>query len=243
MFLRCRFGASDDAGRHRPLVGSTALQLFPTGVRQTSRVQCSGFARGRNHDGSDRRDCDDRRAGVWRGLRPWAPGTTISPRAGERTRCEREAGRSSVRRRQSHCRLDSGFHEEELRAGRLANGVVVEDVEGEGPAQKAGFKAGDVVTDYHGERVRSTRHFIRLVQEAAPDARSQWPSYATGSECHLWSSRGKEGCSVLERIRDNTFRLAPRVMPPAIFKEDLIRPSSTSSLPEPPGSLGSRSMS
>ena len=44
---------------------------------------------------------------------------------------------------------------------------MVEDVEADGPAQKAGFKAGDVVTDYDGERVRSTRQFIRLVQETA----------------------------------------------------------------------------
>jgi serine protease Do len=44
-------------------------------------------------------------------------------------------------------------------------GVVIEDVETDGPAQKAGLKAGDIVTEFDGERVRSTRQFIRLVQE------------------------------------------------------------------------------
>jgi serine protease Do len=49
-----------------------------------------------------------------------------------------------------------------------ANGVVVEEVETDSPAAKAGLKAGDVVVEYDGERVRSTRQFTRLVQESVP---------------------------------------------------------------------------
>ena len=44
-------------------------------------------------------------------------------------------------------------------------GVSVETVEPGGPADKAGLKAGDIVTDFDGERVRSVRQFTRLVQE------------------------------------------------------------------------------
>jgi serine protease Do len=44
-------------------------------------------------------------------------------------------------------------------------GVVVEDVTPDSPAQKAGIKNGDVITEFDGERVRSVRQFTRLVHE------------------------------------------------------------------------------
>jgi serine protease Do len=44
-------------------------------------------------------------------------------------------------------------------------GVVIEQVETDSPAAKAGFRAGDIVVEFDGERVRSTRQFTRLVQE------------------------------------------------------------------------------
>ena len=59
------------------------------------------------------------------------------------------------------------------RRGRADNkdakaGVSIETVEPGGPADKAGIKAGDAVTEFDGERVRSVRQFLRLVQETAP---------------------------------------------------------------------------
>jgi serine protease Do len=50
-------------------------------------------------------------------------------------------------------------------------GVVVETIEPDGPADKAGIKAGDAITEFDGERVRSVRQFSRLVQET-PTGRS-----------------------------------------------------------------------
>ena len=44
-------------------------------------------------------------------------------------------------------------------------GVKVETVTPDGPADKAGIKPGDTITDFDGERVRSTMQFSRLVQE------------------------------------------------------------------------------
>ncbi|HWJ57943.1 MAG TPA: PDZ domain-containing protein [Vicinamibacterales bacterium] len=44
-------------------------------------------------------------------------------------------------------------------------GVVVDSVEPGGPADKAGVKTGDAITEFDGERVRSVRQFSRLVQE------------------------------------------------------------------------------
>lgn len=60
----------------------------------------------------------------------------------------------------------------DVRREKLAGtaGAVVEDVETDGPAAKAGVKAGDVFTTFDGEKVRSARHFQRLVDES-PDGR------------------------------------------------------------------------
>ncbi|MBI2188603.1 MAG: PDZ domain-containing protein [Acidobacteria bacterium] len=47
-------------------------------------------------------------------------------------------------------------------------GVYVVDVREGGPAAQAGLRGGDIVATFDGERVRSVRHFSRLVQETAP---------------------------------------------------------------------------
>jgi serine protease Do len=47
-------------------------------------------------------------------------------------------------------------------------GAFVESVREGSPAARAGIQTGDIVLDFDGERVRSVRHFTRLVQESAP---------------------------------------------------------------------------
>jgi serine protease Do len=49
-------------------------------------------------------------------------------------------------------------------------GAVVEEIRTDSPAAKAGLRAGDVITRFDGERVRSARHFERLVSDT-PDGR------------------------------------------------------------------------
>jgi serine protease Do len=44
-------------------------------------------------------------------------------------------------------------------------GALIEDVREGTPAARAGFRDGDIVVEFDGERVRSARHFTRLVQE------------------------------------------------------------------------------
>ena len=44
-------------------------------------------------------------------------------------------------------------------------GAVVEDVQTDSPAAKAGMKAGDVIVSFDGEKVRSARHLSRLIEE------------------------------------------------------------------------------
>ncbi|MBA3639585.1 MAG: PDZ domain-containing protein [Acidobacteria bacterium] len=53
-------------------------------------------------------------------------------------------------------------------SGKAAAGVIVDGVEEESPAAKAGLKKGDVVVEFDGERVRSVRQFTRLVSETPP---------------------------------------------------------------------------
>ena len=44
-------------------------------------------------------------------------------------------------------------------------GVLIESVDDDSPAAKAGLRKGDVVVEFDGERVRSVRQFTRLVSE------------------------------------------------------------------------------
>ena len=50
-------------------------------------------------------------------------------------------------------------------------GVLIDEVDDDSPAAKAGLRRGDVVVEFDGERVRGARHFSRLVQET-PEGRT-----------------------------------------------------------------------
>jgi len=45
-------------------------------------------------------------------------------------------------------------------------GVLITEVEADSPAAKAGLKANDVVTEYHGQRIESATQFRRMVRES-----------------------------------------------------------------------------
>jgi serine protease Do len=53
-------------------------------------------------------------------------------------------------------------------AGGTAQGVLIDEVRPDSPADRAGVKRGDVIVEFDGERVRSARQFTRLVQETSP---------------------------------------------------------------------------
>ena len=55
-----------------------------------------------------------------------------------------------------------------IRVHDVANGVAVDEVTPESAAARAGLRAGDVVVEFDGERVRSAQQFTRLVQETPP---------------------------------------------------------------------------
>jgi serine protease Do len=49
-----------------------------------------------------------------------------------------------------------------------SGGVEITDVQPDSAAGRAGLKAGDTIVQFDGERVRSARQFVRLVQETPP---------------------------------------------------------------------------
>jgi len=46
-----------------------------------------------------------------------------------------------------------------------SGGVIIDEVQADSAAEKAGLKSGDAIVEFDGERVRSVRQFTRLVQE------------------------------------------------------------------------------
>ncbi len=47
-------------------------------------------------------------------------------------------------------------------------GVLIQNVDPNGPAAKAGLKAGDVITDFNGQQLQGTAQFRRMVRETPP---------------------------------------------------------------------------
>jgi serine protease Do len=62
-------------------------------------------------------------------------------------------------------------NEDDLKKAKLdgQTGVYIVEVERGSPAERAGLKEGDILTEFDGERVRSVRGLTRLVSETPPD--------------------------------------------------------------------------
>jgi serine protease Do len=120
---------------------------------------------------------------------------------------------------------------EEAKGASLASagGVVIEEVREDSPAEKAGFREGDVVIEFDGERVRSTRQFTRLVQET-PIGRQVPAVVVRDGQRQTLTVQPESGSSFryfgdLDRLGDfSVLRPAPR--PPS--------PPSPASPPSPP---------
>ena len=115
------------------------------------------------------------------------------------------------------------LNDDELKAKAPA-GVVVEDVDADSPAQKAGFKAGDVVIEFDGERVRSARQFMRLVQET-PAGRSASVAVTRDGQRVTLNVQPRTGGSFSFWEGSGDSLLAGKVAPPMVFKRDAFPPT------------------
>jgi serine protease Do len=97
--------------------------------------------------------------------------------------------------------------------GKAGSGVVIEEVEADSPAAKAGFRAGDVVVEFDGERVRGTRQFTRLVQETVVGRQVQAAVLRDGQRVTLnVEPRAWGGYKDLAVLRPG---VKPKIPPPA----------------------------
>ena len=117
------------------------------------------------------------------------------------------------------------FNDDELKAGKVTTGVVIEDVETDSPAQKAGFRVGDIVVEFDGERVRSTRQFTRLVQETVA-GRSVAAAVTRDGQRLTLNVQPRAGGSFKFFDGSGDFSLAmPKVEPPMVMKRDFFPPN------------------
>lgn len=113
--------------------------------------------------------------------------------------------------------------DEDVKRNKLtgSTGAVVTEVHDDTPAVTAGFRSGDVIVEFDGERVRSARQLTRLVQETPSGRSVQAVVTRDGERVTLTvtpreSSRGR----AFERLRDvenfgRWYRHEGRTPPPA----------------------------
>jgi serine protease Do len=120
--------------------------------------------------------------------------------------------------------------EEDAKSGKgPATGVLIEEVETDSPAQKAGFRVNDVIVEFDGERVRSTRQFIRLVQETPAGRQIQAAVLRDGQRVTL-SVQPRQG-GLFHYLDSGRMLSIPTPKPPAVaLKGDLFRFGSSGRL-------------
>jgi serine protease Do len=95
--------------------------------------------------------------------------------------------------------------DEEMKRAKLPSlgGAVVGEVQDDTPAATAGFKAGDVIVEFDGERVRSARQLTRLVQETPGGRKVQAVVIRDGQRVTLTvEPRESSRRGAFDRLRD-----------------------------------------
>jgi serine protease Do len=116
-------------------------------------------------------------------------------------------------------------------------GVVIDSVREGSPAEKAGLKAGDVIIEFDGERVRSTRQFTRLVQETPAERQVQTVVMRAGQRTTVTvQPTGPETRweSLFDSDHSFAYRLAPRPAPAPPTPPAAPRAPRAPSAPRPP---------
>lgn len=88
-----------------------------------------------------------------------------------------------------------------IREAEKGEGVVVEDLRSGGPASKAGVRAGDVIVEFDGEKVRSVRHLTRLIRETPAGRSVKMAVMRDGKRVDLAVTPAERSVVLEERLR------------------------------------------
>ena len=89
-------------------------------------------------------------------------------------------------------------------------GVIVDDVDSDSPAAKAGLKKGDVITEFGGQRVEGVAQFRRYVRETPPGRSVAITVWRDGRAQQLNVTVGDMGDVIRDRVRDRITTVIPR---------------------------------
>lgn len=81
-------------------------------------------------------------------------------------------------------------------------GVYLKDISGESPAAKAGLKAGDVITEFNGQRIEGTSQFRRMVRETPAGRTVQLTVWRDGRAQQISAQLGSVEEVIRERVQD-----------------------------------------
>ena len=96
-----------------------------------------------------------------------------------------------------------------VRIADSEDGVAIREVRSGTPADRAGFKAGDVVVSFDGEEIRSARQLTRVVDETPPGRSVTAVVMRDGSRQTLTVTPEAAGAADVERrLRDRDFTFA-----------------------------------
>ncbi|MGH9713787.1 MAG: PDZ domain-containing protein [Candidatus Acidiferrales bacterium] len=108
-----------------------------------------------------------------------------------------------------------------------ARGVIVMDVEPDGPAAKAGLKENDVITHYDGQTVMGTVQFRRLVRETPPGRSVALAISRDGNTQNISVELGDRGAYFERKMKGKMRDFEGMQMPP-------LPDVSDGDMPEPP---------
>lgn len=89
-------------------------------------------------------------------------------------------------------------------------GVLVNDVDADSPAAKAGLKKGDVITEFAGQRVEGVAQFRRYVRETPAGRTVNMTIWRDGKAQQITATLGDMGDVVRDRVRDRITTVLPR---------------------------------
>ncbi len=99
-------------------------------------------------------------------------------------------------------------------------GAVVDDVRADSPAARAGIRAGDVIVAFDGEKIRSARHFARLVDETPEGREVETTVIRNGERINVKVTPDvTDGFTAFNRLRGAKNLLTPNRL-------ELVRPSA-----------------